>query len=62
MKTKLLKEYLRLRKRPRFETGDTNIVWHKILATFVLFLDILRWQQNMFYHCKTVSILPQMRL
>ena len=37
IKTKLLKEYLRLRKRPRFETGVTSFVRHKSLATFALF-------------------------
>ena len=46
MKTKFLKEYLRLRKRPRFETGITSFVWHKILATFELFPDTIRWQEK----------------
>ena len=42
MKAKLMKEYLRLRKRPRFETGVTNFVQHKILAIFALFPDTIR--------------------
>ena len=46
MKTKLLKEYLRLRKRPRFETGLTSFVWYKISATFALFPDTICWQEK----------------
>ena len=46
MKTKLLKEYLRLRKRAQFETGVTSFVWHKILATFALFPHTIRWQDK----------------
>ena len=42
MKTKLLKEYLRLRKRPRLETGVISFVRHMISATFDLFPDTIR--------------------
>ena len=59
MKTKLLKEYLRLRNRPRFETGVNSFIRHKILATFALFPDTTVDKKNVFYHCKTVSFLPK---
>ena len=63
MKTKLLKEYFRLKKRPRFETGVTSFACHKILATFALFPDTIQAveKKSVFYHCKHVSILPKMR-
>ena len=42
MKTKLLKEYLRLIKRPQFEAEVTSFVPHNILASFALFPDTIR--------------------
>ena len=57
METKWLKEYFRLRKRPLFETGVTSFVRHKILVTFALFPNTIRWLGKRVTHCKTVSIL-----
>ena len=62
MKAKLLNEYLRARKQPGLRQGSSVSCDTSFEPHLLCFQTQSVGKKNVYYHCKTVSTLPKMRL